>query len=185
MIQLAMASRRRGACSGVAMWCRHWTYCGQGDPASTTSPTDAGYPDRQPLGDPQAPGNRWRWRIAPRRSRTSLARITTLLGLLLVVGAASGRPPWELLPWTRQFSTAALYAAVGSALLLVFLGLLLPPERVDPQGRWHPLGSVDVLAARGPSVGPAVLRRARRAGVDHADPLGLGARALCVVLSRA
>ena len=48
--------------------------------------------------------------------------VTTLLGLLLLVGASSGKAPWVLLPWTRQFSTAALYAAVGSALLLVFLG---------------------------------------------------------------
>ena len=48
--------------------------------------------------------------------------VTTLLGLLLLVGASSGMAPWALLPWTRQFSTAALYAAVGSALLLVFLG---------------------------------------------------------------
>ncbi len=71
--------------------------------------------------------------IGKRRVRAALAHraepltdivggLTTLLGLLLLIGAASGRPPWQLLPWTRPFTTLALYAAVGSSLLLVLLG---------------------------------------------------------------
>jgi hypothetical protein len=48
--------------------------------------------------------------------------LTTLLGLALLVGAASGRPPWQLLPWTDLFSTVSLYAAVGASLLMLLLG---------------------------------------------------------------
>lgn len=51
--------------------------------------------------------------------------LTTLLGLLLLIGAASGKPPWQLLPFSRPFTTLSLYAAVGSSLLLVLLGSYL------------------------------------------------------------
>lgn len=50
------------------------------------------------------------------------AAVTTLLGLFLLVGTASGQPPWQLLPFTRQFGTVSLYAAVGSSLLMILLG---------------------------------------------------------------
>jgi hypothetical protein len=50
------------------------------------------------------------------------AAVTTLLGLFLLVGTASGQPPWQLLPWTRQFGTVSLYATVGSSLLMILLG---------------------------------------------------------------
>ncbi len=51
-----------------------------------------------------------------------VAAVTTLMGLFLLVGTASGQPPWQLLPWTRQFGTVSLYAAVGSSLLMILLG---------------------------------------------------------------
>lgn len=54
-----------------------------------------------------------------------IGALTTLLGLLLLVGAASGKPPWQLLPFSRPFTTMSLYAAVGSSLLLVLLGSYL------------------------------------------------------------
>ena len=74
--------------------------------------------------------------IRKRRVRAALAHraevltdligaLTTLLGLLLLIGAASGRPPWQLLPFLRPFTTLSLYAAVGSSLLLVLLGSYL------------------------------------------------------------
>lgn len=74
--------------------------------------------------------------IRRRRVRAALAHraevltdiigaLTTLLGLLLLVGAASGKPPWQLLPFSRPFTTLSLYAAVGSSLLLVLLGSYL------------------------------------------------------------
>lgn len=53
-----------------------------------------------------------------------VSSITTLLGLVLVIGASSGQAPWKVagLGFLQPISTLALYAAVGSSLLLVLLG---------------------------------------------------------------
>jgi hypothetical protein len=39
---------------------------------------------------------------------------------MIIVGAETGRAPWELLGWLRHVATAALWFAVGSAVLLVW-----------------------------------------------------------------
>lgn len=65
-----------------------------------------------------------RWRaLSVHRAESwlsALGPVTGIAALAVILGAETGRPPWELAGWSRHIATLALWFAVGSAVLLIW-----------------------------------------------------------------
>ena len=115
-----------------------------------------------------------------------LGAVTVGAVLVLLCLSATGLPPNALVSTLFPEWRSDLPHLVASLSLYVVLGperradpaeQLRPALGGDPQGGRHHLGPDDLLAAGGPPAEPALLRRARGAGDDHAHPVGARAAA--------